>query len=263
MKLKRCVIVTGTVMGILGACVGMMPKQQTANAAVLVYDAKNVEEAIRTAISTANILTTEEKQLAMQILDMRSMNSDQIKAYLRAQAEQESIAWLQQQAQGGILDPNTSTGTILTDCFPDIGDILNGKIGVDSPNLASQKALGILQKTNEDALSNAKMMQTLAPYLTKSLDMALQNSHNAKGTKEAAQANTQVQAIQASAQIYGNNLLANMAATQALKYQKEVQDEAIAKEINNTTYDNLHSATQNWQAQGMSFEERMHKMGED
>lgn len=199
----------------------------------------------------------------MQILDMRSMNSDQIKAYLRAQAEQESIAWLQQQAQGGILDPNTSTGTILTDCFPDIGDILNGKIGVDSPNLASQKALGILQKTNEDALSNAKMMQTLAPYLTKSLDMALQNSHNAKGTKEAAQANTQVQAIQASAQIYGNNLLANMAATQALKYQKEVQDEAIAKEINNTTYDNLHSATQNWQAQGMSFEERMHKMGED
>ena len=53
-----------------------------AEAAVLVYDAQNVEQAIRTAITTANILSNEEKQLLLQILNMKKLDASILTKYL-------------------------------------------------------------------------------------------------------------------------------------------------------------------------------------
>lgn len=57
MKFKKIVLVSGVAMGVFGTIIGMIPSTRTASAAVLVYDAKNIEEAIKTAITTADILT--------------------------------------------------------------------------------------------------------------------------------------------------------------------------------------------------------------
>ena len=54
-----------------------------------------------------------------------------------------------------------------------------------------------------------------------------------------------------------------MAAMQAVHYQKELQDEAVARSINDSTYERLHEATKGSSPQAVSFEAAMQKMGED
>ena len=93
MKIKTYAILSSILMGTLGAAISMVPQERTASAAVLVYDAKNVEEAIKTAITTADILTNEEKQLALQIINMRSMDAEQILSYLQSHSDQQQQVW--------------------------------------------------------------------------------------------------------------------------------------------------------------------------
>ena len=239
-------------MGTLGAAISMVPQERTANAAVLVYDEKNVEQAIKTAISTANILSNEEKQLALQIINMRSMSIEQILSYLMSHTEQQRQMWDEREAKTGALNPNISTDAFMDQCLPDLGQILNGKMTMVDAYEQTQKSL-----------HGAKTTQTAGNALHNSLDEILKNSQNAEGEKEAQQANTQATAVNVTAQIYGNSLLSDMAAMQAVRYQKELQDEAVARSINDSTYERLHEATKGSSPQAVSFEAAMQKMGED
>ena len=263
MKIKTYAILSSILMGTLGAAISMVPQERTASAAVLVYDAKNVEEAIKTAITTADILTNEEKQLALQIINMRSMDAEQILSYLQSHSDQQQQVWDERMGKAGALDPNMSTESFLETCFPNIENILNGNMTMTDAYAQAQKSLQALEKTNADALHNAKTTQTAGLSLHNSLHQVLENSKNAEGEKEAQQANTQAAAVGATAQIYGNNLLSDMAAIQAVKYQKEIQEEAMARSINDTTYEKLHAATQGSTPQPVSFDTAMKKMGED
>lgn len=250
-------------MGTLGAAISMVPQERTANAAVLVYDEKNVEQAIKTAISTANILSNEEKQLALQIINMRSMSIEQILSYLMSHTEQQRQMWDEREAKTGALNPNISTDAFMDQCLPDLGQILNGKMTMVDAYEQTQKSLQALERTNTDVLHGAKTTQTAGNALHNSLDEILKNSQNAEGEKEAQQANTQATAVNVTAQIYGNSLLSDMAAMQAVRYQKELQDEAVARSINDSTYERLHEATKGSSPQAVSFEAAMQKMGED
>jgi hypothetical protein len=62
--------------------------------------------------------------------------------------------------------------------------------------------------------------------------------------------------------IQGNNLLSSMTAAQAVKYQRELQEEVTAKRINESTAEKLAKATKNCELKGMSYEEFRQKMGE-
>ena len=114
----------------------------------------------------------------------------------------------------------------------------------DKPE-ASKKSLEAMQQTNTDALRMAKMTQNMADEVSASTLTALDHSAQAKGNLEAQQANTQVQAAGVMAMAQGNNLLANISASQALRYQKELQDEAIARANMQQSIDNLMAATAN------------------
>ena len=102
-----------------------------------------------------------------------------------------------------------------------------------------------MQQTNTDALRMAKMTQNMADEVSASTLTALDHSAQAKGNLEAQQANTQVQAAGVMAMAQGNNLLAKISASQALRYQKELQDEAIARANMQQSIDNLMAATAN------------------
>ena len=60
----------------LMAALSLLCVTPRAEAAVLVYDAENVAQAIKTAITTANILTNEEKQLLLMILNMKKLDAN-------------------------------------------------------------------------------------------------------------------------------------------------------------------------------------------
>ena len=171
--------------------------------------------------------------------------------------------WDEREAKTGALNPNISTDAFMDQCLPDLGQILNGKMTMVDAYEQTQKSLQALERTNTDVLHGAKTTQTAGNTLHNSLDEILKNSQNAEGEKEAQQANTQATAVNVTAQIYGNSLLSDMAAMQAVRYQKELQDEAVARSINDSTYERLHEATKGSSPQAVSFEAAMQKMGED
>ena len=63
--------VVSCVVGVLASFTAMIPTSHSTEAAIAVFDKKNIEEAIKTAIQTAKILTKEQKQLALQILNTK------------------------------------------------------------------------------------------------------------------------------------------------------------------------------------------------
>ena len=67
-------VLLGVVLGIGTPLAAMTLEMHKTEAAVAVFDQKNIEEAIKTAIQTANILTTEQKELALMILDAKKLD---------------------------------------------------------------------------------------------------------------------------------------------------------------------------------------------
>ena len=243
MRIKKLMLVSAAVMGIGGAGLSMLPQVRPAQAAVLVYDAKNVAEAIKTAITTADILTNEQKQLALQIINMTQLDKNVLGQFLQGMQKQERYPMDEKDAQIGVLSPKTTPQSFLNDCFPDLDAVLNGQITVMDAYEASRKSMQALQQTNNDALRMAKATQVMADDVSASTMQALTNANNAKGNLEVQQASAQVQAAGVMALVHSNNLLANIGASQALQYQKELQEEAIARANMEQSVDNLKTAT--------------------
>lgn len=243
MKRNKKIFISAVMIGVLGTGLGMMMKDKVANAAILVYDQENILQAMKTAINTASILTTSQKQLALQVLDMTSMSSSSLQNFILSQAKNKQTIFDENRSKTGVLNPDTSTTTYWNQNFSNIEEVLDGEITVADAYNANQKALKALEKTNKDALHGAKTTQSLQTNIGNTVNDALTASANASGTKEALQAETQAVAASAYATLYGNNLLAEILATNAAKYQKEVQDDAnavaVARQVANQAQDDV------------------------
>jgi hypothetical protein len=234
-RIKTKIIVAALIMASAGSVLGMLTKTQKADAAILVYDQENIFQAVKTAINTADILTNEQKQLALQIIDMTSMSSDKLEGLLQSQSKSKQIILDESQGKTGALLPKTSAGTFWNNTFSNIEDVLSGNITVMDAYSANQKALKAMEKTNQDALHGAKVTQSLQTNIAGTVNDALAASANASGTKEAVQANTQTVAAGTMGTLYGNNLMSEVLAVQVMKYQKEAQDEANAMALREQT----------------------------
>ena len=76
MKFKCKMLAVSLALGISAGAVAMIPNSHHTQAAIAVFDQRNIEEAIRTAIETANILTEEQKQLALMILNAKKLDEN-------------------------------------------------------------------------------------------------------------------------------------------------------------------------------------------
>ena len=70
--LKKTAVISCAV-GVLASFTAMIPTSHSTEAAIAVFDAKNIEEAIKIAIQTAKILTEEQKQLALLIFNEKTL----------------------------------------------------------------------------------------------------------------------------------------------------------------------------------------------
>ena len=59
MKVRKTVVAVGVAFGISASLLAMIPSGRHSKAAIAVIDQKNIEEAIKTAIQTAKILSAE------------------------------------------------------------------------------------------------------------------------------------------------------------------------------------------------------------
>lgn len=147
---RKVAVGIGVLFGITSSLIAMMPSTSSghADAAIAVIDVKNIEEAVKTAVQTANILDKEQQQLLLMMLNNKKLDTDQLSAYLKQQQASYHEVWDEQGMYTGIGSIGTSLSnkkkkdpTVIEGCFGpghtsldydwktklgSINDILNG-----------------------------------------------------------------------------------------------------------------------------------------
>lgn len=185
MKSKKVVVAVGVAFGIAASFLAMIPSSHRSEAAIAVIDQKNIEESIKTAIQTAKILTTQEKELALMVL-----NADPL-----------DIAW--------------------RDRLGDLQSIINGNTTVYDGIMNERRRQETLTEIFKDAAKSAQNTQQTNMDITKSTQQALENSNKAEGTMQVMQAGNAINANSVMALLQITKMYSNAVAAEASHYQAE------------------------------------------
>jgi hypothetical protein len=250
--IKKTAIGMGLCIGTMAAFLAMIPSSKSASATVLVYDAQNVAEAIKTAINTATMLTNEQKQLALQILNMNKIDGTTLINWYKNQQTQQNEVLNEENVKIGALNTSSTVSNFWNTELGSVEDVLNGNTSLVDLYSSTQKGIKALDKTNYDSLHNAKAVQIQNDALSSTVTNALQAANNADGNLQAVQAATTIQAANAQATIQGNALLANMAAMEAANYQRENVERATNLQLEQNSKDNVSTWVGNFSDSDLS-----------
>ena len=127
MKMKGKILAASLALGISAGAVAMIPTSHHSSAAIAVIDQQNIEEAIKTAIQTAKILTEEQKQMALMILNAKKLDISMLEDLLQRNINK------QKNSRAGdmiypdsILQKNKSIEKIWNERIGNIEDLING-----------------------------------------------------------------------------------------------------------------------------------------
>ena len=260
---RKVAVGIGVLFGITSSLIAMMPSTSSghADAAIAVIDVKNIEEAVKTAVQTANILDKEQQQLLLMMLNNKKLDTDQLSAYLKQQQASYQQVWDESGMYTGIGSIGSSiqkkgSGSILTTttggCFGDssvdadwkaklgsIDGILNGS-WKDLPVGQNDGCFGtgrvtipwdvtkertqqkVLSNTYKDAAKSATNADGLNEVLADTTAKALEDSNNAVGELQALQSGNVINA-------QGVQAILRMSQT----YNRIVQAEAAHYEAEN------------------------------
>ena len=157
MKLKGKILATGLFLGISAGFMAMIPTSHHTSAAIAVIDQRNIEEAIKTAIQTAQILTEEQKQLALQILNMKKLDISMLETLMKRNEEKEKIP-----LSGDVIYPdsllkkNESLEKIWNERIGNIEDVINGNITVYDAVMQEQKRQKAIHQSAKETVEVAK-----------------------------------------------------------------------------------------------------------
>ena len=140
MKSQKAAVAVGVAFGIAASFLAMIPSSHRSEAAIAVIDQKNIEEAIKTAIQTAKILTTQEKELALMILNAKKIGPAEIQKIVDSQLGQQKQMLDEKMGQNGVLGHIWSSATKNPNADPldaawrdrigDLQSIINGNTTV-------------------------------------------------------------------------------------------------------------------------------------
>lgn len=247
---RKVAVGIGVLFGITSSLIAMMPSTSSghADAAIAVIDVKNIEEAVKTAVQTANILDKEQQQLLLMMLNNKKLDTDQLSAYLKQQQASYHEVWDEQGMYTGIgsigcFGPgHTSLDYDWKTKLGSIDDILNGawaelpgqgklpgkndgcfgtgRVTVPWDVIKEQAQQKTLSNTYKDAAKSAANADGLNEVLADTTAKALEDSNNAVGELQALQSgnviNAQgVQAILRMSQTYNRIVQAEAAHYEA------------------------------------------------
>ena len=91
---KKAAVGIGVAMGLLATFTAMLPSSHKSEAAIAVIDQQNIEEAAKTAIQTAKILTEEQKKYALMLLQLKKLDASIFQEFAKDEfATAESRKW--------------------------------------------------------------------------------------------------------------------------------------------------------------------------
>lgn len=187
---KAVAIGVGAIMGVSASLLAMIPSSRGTEAAIAVFDQQNIEEAIKTANQTFKILTEEQMQYALMLLNMKKLDVGSLMEFLGTQDK--NIAELNKQVESyrGVLNKNKTLENIWKDTVGDFESVLNGDLTVyDMYKITKNRAKQAQDTVNDANIIVMNAQKTNKEVLEQSKKI-MEKSNNAEGALQAQQANT-------------------------------------------------------------------------
>ena len=217
---------SAVVAGVAASFVTMLPTIQKTEAAIAVIDQRNIEEAIKTAIQTAKILTEEQKQLALQILNMKKLDISMLEDLMKRNKEKEKIPLSDDMLYPeSLIKQNESIQKIWNERIGNIEDVLNGNMTVYDVVVQEQKRQKAIHQSAKETAQVAQQTIKLDEKNLEDAQKALEASNKAEGQQQALLYDI-LQSVSA-----GNRERAHMAASMAAYFDSKVQEQAESQRI--------------------------------
>ena len=230
--IKTTAVISGIVVGVAASFTVMLPTSHRTEAAIAVIDQRNIEEAIKTAIQTAKILTEEQKQVAMQILNMKKLDISMLETLMKRNEEKEKIP-----LSGDVIYPeslikqNESIQKIWNERIGDIEDVINGNKTVYDIVIQEQKRQKAIHQSAKETASAAQETIKLDKQNMEDAKVALEASNKAEGQQQVLQAGNYLLYDILQSVSAGNRAKAHMAASMAAYFDSKVQEQAESERI--------------------------------
>ena len=232
MKIKGKILAASLALGISAGAVAMIPNSHHSQAAIAVIDQRNIEEAIKTAIQTANILTEEQKQLALMVLNAKKLDENILTTWAQANIKKRN-----ESKQGDILYPdsilqkNKSIEAEWNQRMGNIEDLLNGNATVYDVVLQEQKRQKAIQQAAKETAQAAQQTVKIDEQNLEDAEAVLEASNNAEGQQQAMQAGNYILYDILQSVAAGNKSKAHAEAAMAQYYDMKVQEQAASERV--------------------------------
>jgi conjugal transfer/entry exclusion protein len=230
--LKKTAVVSCAV-GLLASFTAMVPTSHSTEAAIAVFDEKNIEEAIKTAIQTAKILTEEQKQLALQILNIKKLDVSMLTDLIKRNDKktQTALAGDIVIPEGIINGGDKSVGAIWDERIGNIEDVINGNMTVYDMVIQEQKRQKAIHEASKSTAQVAQQTIRLDQQNIEDAKKALEASNKAEGQQQVLQAGNYLLYDILQSVSAGNRARAHMAASMAAYYDSKIQEQAESERI--------------------------------
>lgn len=234
-------IAFGLAMGVLAAGINMANMSKGTEAAVLVMDEKNIEQAIEEVIRTTKILNTEQQNLLIQMLQSKKFDISILEKMAKISKDSNGVLDDCLGTYKGILSTSTTADSFIRSEIGVVDDIFNGNITVYDAYKHFEKSIKTGEKIAQDAAATAKMAQEIGRNTAKATSEGLENTNKAEGTNEILQAGNNMSAASNDVTRALVQVESNMLAIEAARYQTENNEKAIKEKYRRDCIKNCES----------------------
>ncbi len=241
MKFKKSAIILGIFMGCAGVFGGMVMKNHSSEAAVAVWDEKNIAEAVKTVLNTTNILTEEQKKIALELLNMKSLDPQNLIRIIQRNANRQQDIWNEEGAYSGVLAGKKSVPAVWDEAFGNVDLILDGQISPQDVGKITASTIRILDRTNKDAAEAARAQQDRIKESEQKVNDLLEQSKNAEGEMQAHQISHALDAEKVYAIDDNTKMVSHIATLKATEMQQQNAYRAQAEADKSTAVSGIYS----------------------
>lgn len=230
---NKHIMALSAVLGISASLfVGSFMTPHKSQAAVAVIDTKNIEEAIKTAQNTMDILIQEKKKLELAIQNIKKLDPSNLLKSVESQFNQLTQLKDLESAYQGILGIKGTVEGVAGQWNTTIGsveDIFKGSVNSGDFSSASKQAQKVVEHVNSDAVKTAQQSIDMTKTAMDSVKDSLNDVKDAEGHMQAMQATANIDAVIAQNSAQQVYLLGNISSQLAAQNQMLNADTARAK----------------------------------
>lgn len=251
-KLLKKSAAIGILFGVSAGIFAMLPASRHTEAAIAVWDEKNIEQAIQMVTQTASILSDQDKQLILSILNSKKLSEDTILRYIQGVEQMDKNSPLHgdivipdglgsnwdeykkqhpeyNKAANATQQANAMLQASWIDKLGDLSLVLNGQETVAGAYMSEIKREKALNATYLNAAREAQQAQMSNDDIAEMTNTLLNDSYQAEGQMQAMQIGNNINAQGVYALLMMNKQIAAQYKAQAAYMQSQNIEKAAVE----------------------------------